>query len=150
MVLPALIDAVGKALITNDLFQAGKQALTKYSYEAVVKELATRIGGREYDGYPGRPSYRSAGGQVSMWASGKAMSARPDHTMTLIDLVKRELLDPGVQAHPPSTPKPPTRPPSKETRPPTKATGPRAQWGEPIDDAPKKKKEDDPKQLKLF
>jgi len=148
MVLPALIDAVGKALITNDLFQAGKQALTKYSYEAVVKELASRIGAREYDGTPGRPSYRSMGGQVSMWASGKAMSARPDHTMTLIDLVKRELLDPGK--HPPSTPKPPSRPPASPTRPPMAATGPRAQWGEPIDDAPKKKKDDDPKQLKLF
>jgi hypothetical protein len=149
MVLPALIDAVGKALITNDLFQAGKQALTKYTYDAVVQELASRIGAREYDGYPGRPSYRSAGGQVSMWASGKAMIARPDHTMTLIDLVKRELLDPGVQARPPSPPKPTTRPPSKETRP-TKATGPRAQWGEPIEDDAPKKKDDDPKQMKLF
>jgi hypothetical protein len=141
MVLPELITTVGRALITNDLFQAGKQALTRYSYDAVVKELANRIGMREYDGFPGRPSYRSAGGQVSMWYAGRAMSARPDHTMALIDLVKRELLDPGAQARP-ASPKPPTRPP--DARP----AGPRAAWGEPIEEEPKK--DDDPKQLKLF
>jgi len=139
MVLPELITTVGRALITNDLFQAGKQALTKYSYDAVVKELANRIGMREYDGFPGRPSYRSAGGQVAMWYAGRAMSARPDHTMALIDLVKRELLDPGAQARP-AAPKPPD----------ARTSGPRAQWGEPLEEEPKKKKDDDPKQLKLF
>jgi hypothetical protein len=144
MHLPTLINAVGKALITNDLFQAGKQALTKYSYDAVVKELASRIGGREYDGTPFRPSYRSANGEVKMWASGTPMSARPDHTMSLIDLVKRELLDPlSSTTARPASPKPPSRPPT--------ISSPRQAWGEPFDDEPKKKKkDDDPEQLKLF
>ena len=148
MIIPELISTVGKALITNDLFQAGKQALTKYAYEAVVQEVANRIGGREYDGYPGRASYRSAQGQVSMWLPGKAMTERPDHVLPLLALVKREILNPGGMAEkqrPTGSPPPPTRHPSAP-----KATGSRAQWGEPIDDKPKKKEEDDPKQTKMF
>ncbi|KPV52108.1 hypothetical protein SE17_17425 [Kouleothrix aurantiaca] len=136
--LPKLISLVGQAVVTNDLYQAAKQAQTNYDYEAVVAEIARRIGAREYDGWPAKPGYRVAGGEVKMWMPGKKLTDRPDHTMPLIDLVRREIPNVG-------------KPAAARPQQPQAAGGPRTQWGEPIDDEPpKKKKPGDPKQQKLF
>ena len=137
MVIPELMRTVGRLLVTNDLYQAGKRACQKHPYDAVVLEVAGRIGAREYDGWPGRPSYRVGQGQVWMWLPGKAMTTKADHVMPLLALVRRALPDPGL---------PPVAPPQRSQ---AAKGGSRAQWGEAAEDRPARK-EDDPDQTKMF
>jgi hypothetical protein len=52
-----------------------------------------RIGAREYDGWPGRPSYQVAGGWVRMWLPGTRTSTPPDQLMTIEQLVRKMFPD---------------------------------------------------------
>ena len=136
MLKAVMIDTVGRILVTNDLQQAGRKACRTHTYEAVVQELITRVDAVFYDGWPGRPSYQVAGGWVRMWLPGTRTTTPPDQLMTVEQLVRKMFPDIGVQ-------------PGSASQAQAKGSGPRAQWGEVAEDKPAKK-DDDPRQLKMF